>query len=76
MSIHGVPLHMSGNETFGSIGRCFGKVIHASQRQPEDNFLTSGSVCVLTDLVSRIEEVVLVVKGGKRFRVWVEEERG
>ncbi|MFS7981591.1 hypothetical protein Hanom_Chr10g00952771 [Helianthus anomalus] len=75
LNIHGVPLHLSGNETFDSIGRCFGKVIHASQRQPEDNFLTYDSVCVLTDTVNRIEEVVSIVEEGKRFKVWVEEER-
>ncbi|XP_022002117.1 uncharacterized protein LOC110899536 [Helianthus annuus] len=40
LNIYGVPLHLSGNETFDSVGRCFGKVIHASQRQPEDNILT------------------------------------
>ncbi|MFS8021744.1 hypothetical protein Hanom_Chr16g01431001 [Helianthus anomalus] len=25
LNIHGVPLHLSGNETFDSVGRCFGK---------------------------------------------------
>ncbi|KAM0049594.1 putative RNA recognition motif domain, nucleotide-binding alpha-beta plait domain superfamily [Helianthus debilis subsp. tardiflorus] len=76
LNIHGVPLHLSGNETFDSVGRCFGKVLHASQRQPEDNFLTSDCVCVLTDSVKRIEEVVKVTEDGKRYKVWVEEERG
>ncbi|MFS7976922.1 putative RNA-binding domain superfamily [Helianthus anomalus] len=46
LNIYGVPLHLSGNETFDSVGRCFGKVLHASQRQPEDNLLTSNCVCV------------------------------
>ncbi|MFS7923165.1 hypothetical protein Hanom_Chr03g00257461 [Helianthus anomalus] len=32
LNIHGVPLHLSGNEIFDSVGRCFGKVIHTSQR--------------------------------------------
>ncbi|KAF5814899.1 putative RNA recognition motif domain, nucleotide-binding alpha-beta plait domain superfamily [Helianthus annuus] len=76
LNIHGVPLHLSGNETFDSVGRVFGKVIHASQRQPEDNLLTSDCVCVMTDSVKRIEEEVLIIEEGKRFRVWVEEERG
>ncbi|KAJ0865688.1 hypothetical protein HanRHA438_Chr12g0543231 [Helianthus annuus] len=76
LNIHGVPLHMSGNETFDSVGRCFGKVIHASQRLPEDNLVSSDCVGVLTDSVKRIEEVVTMVEEGKRFRVWVEEERG
>ncbi|KAJ0482641.1 putative RNA recognition motif domain, nucleotide-binding alpha-beta plait domain superfamily [Helianthus annuus] len=76
LNIHGVPLHLAGNETFDSIGRCFGKVVHASQRQPEDNYLLYDCVCVMSDSVKRIEEEVVIVEEGKRFRVWVEEERG
>ncbi|KAJ0520834.1 hypothetical protein HanIR_Chr10g0463781 [Helianthus annuus] len=76
LNIYGVSLHLSGNETFDSVGRCFGKVLHASQRQPEDNLLTLDCVCVITDSVKRIEEVVTIIEEGKRFRVWVEEEMG
>ncbi|KAJ0487510.1 putative RNA recognition motif domain, nucleotide-binding alpha-beta plait domain superfamily [Helianthus annuus] len=76
LNIHGVPLHLSGNETYDSVGRVFGKVIHASQRQSEDNILTYDCVYVLTDTVKRIEEVVVIIEKGKRFRIWVEEERG
>ncbi|MFS7933985.1 hypothetical protein Hanom_Chr05g00386191 [Helianthus anomalus] len=61
-NIHGVLLHLAGNETFDSVGRCFGKVVHASQRQTKDNFL--------------LYDCVVIVEEGKRFRVWVEEERG
>ncbi|MFS7966009.1 hypothetical protein Hanom_Chr09g00768851 [Helianthus anomalus] len=59
-----------------NVGRCFGKVIYALQRQTDDNLLTSDSVCVLIDSVNSIEEIVTIVDEGKRFRVWVEEERG
>ncbi|MFS8005364.1 hypothetical protein Hanom_Chr13g01236441 [Helianthus anomalus] len=76
LNIHGVSLHLSWNETFDSVGRCFGKVIHASQQQPEDNLLTSDCVCVLIDSVKRLEEVVTIIEDNKRYRVWVEEERG
>ncbi|KAM0030988.1 hypothetical protein Hdeb2414_s0017g00503391 [Helianthus debilis subsp. tardiflorus] len=76
LNIHGVPLHMSGNETFDSVGRYFGKVIHAPQRQLEDKLLTSDSVGVLTGSGNRIEEIITIVNEGKCFRVWVEEERG
>ncbi|KAJ0795816.1 putative RNA recognition motif domain, nucleotide-binding alpha-beta plait domain superfamily [Helianthus annuus] len=76
LNIHRVPLHLSGNETFNSVGRCFGKVIHASQRQPEDHLLTSDCVCVMTDSIKRIEEEVVITEECKRFRVWVEEDRG
>ncbi|KAJ0446745.1 hypothetical protein HanHA89_Chr17g0697661 [Helianthus annuus] len=69
-------LSKAGNEVFDSVGRCFGKVVHASQRQLEDNFLITDSVCVLTDSVNRIEEVVSIVEEGKRFRIWVKEEMG
>ncbi|MFS8017286.1 hypothetical protein Hanom_Chr15g01378611 [Helianthus anomalus] len=30
LNIHGVLLHLSGNKTFDSVGRCFGKILHAS----------------------------------------------
>ncbi|KAJ0604053.1 putative RNA recognition motif domain, nucleotide-binding alpha-beta plait domain superfamily [Helianthus annuus] len=55
LNIHGVPLHLAGNETFYLVGRSFGKVVHASQRQSDDNFLLYDCVCVLTDSVKRIE---------------------
>ncbi|KAJ0548034.1 hypothetical protein HanOQP8_Chr08g0296181 [Helianthus annuus] len=76
LNIYRVPLHLAEIETFDSVGRRFGKVIHASQRQPEDNVLTSECVCVMTDSVKRIEEEVVIIENGKRFRIWVEEERG
>ncbi|KAJ0565796.1 putative RNA recognition motif domain, nucleotide-binding alpha-beta plait domain superfamily [Helianthus annuus] len=76
LNIYGVPLHLSGNETFDSVGRVFGKIIHASQREAKDNILTSDCVCVLTDTVKRIEEEVVIFEKGKRFRIWIEEERG
>ncbi|MFS7947837.1 hypothetical protein Hanom_Chr06g00552871 [Helianthus anomalus] len=46
LNIHSVPLLLSENETFDSMGRQFGKVIHASERQLEDIILTSDCVCV------------------------------
>ncbi|KAJ0809381.1 hypothetical protein HanPI659440_Chr01g0014161 [Helianthus annuus] len=76
LNIYGVRLHLSGNETYDSVGRRFGKVIHASQRQMEDKLLTSDCVCVLTDTVKRIKEEVVIIENGKCFRIWVEEERG
>ncbi|KAJ0609348.1 putative nucleotide-binding alpha-beta plait domain superfamily, RNA-binding domain superfamily [Helianthus annuus] len=76
LKIYGIPLHLAGNETYDSVRRCFGKVIHASQRQMEDNFLLYDCVCVMIDVVKRMEEEVVIVEEGKRFRVWVEEERG
>ncbi|MFS8016403.1 hypothetical protein Hanom_Chr15g01368301 [Helianthus anomalus] len=76
LNIHVAPLHLAGNEVYDSIGRCFGKVIHTSQRQSEDNNLSVDCVCIMTDEVKRIEEVVTIIDDGKRFRIWVEEERG
>ncbi|XP_022032259.1 uncharacterized protein LOC110933337 [Helianthus annuus] len=76
LNIHGVPLHLASNETYDSVGRVFGKVIHASQRQAEDNILTVDCVCMLTDTVKRIEEEIVIVEKGRRFRIWIEEERG
>ncbi|KAM0064292.1 hypothetical protein Hdeb2414_s0003g00101241 [Helianthus debilis subsp. tardiflorus] len=75
LNIHGVPLHLSVNEVFDSIGRCFGKVIHASQLNSDDKNMTFDCVGVLTDSVRRIEEEVVIRKEGKRYRFWVEEER-
>ncbi|MFS7910337.1 hypothetical protein Hanom_Chr02g00105121 [Helianthus anomalus] len=46
LNIHGVPIHLSGNDTLDSVGRCLGNFIHASQRQQEDKFLTSNNLCV------------------------------
>ncbi|MFS7986459.1 hypothetical protein Hanom_Chr11g01010611 [Helianthus anomalus] len=75
LNIHGVPLHFSVNEVFDSIGRCFGKVIHASRLNSDDKNLTFDCVGVLTGSVKRIEEEVVISKEGKRYRAWVEEER-
>ncbi|MFS7984736.1 hypothetical protein Hanom_Chr11g00990041 [Helianthus anomalus] len=30
LNIHGVPIHLSNNETYDLVGRIFGKVLHAS----------------------------------------------
>ncbi|KAF5771814.1 hypothetical protein HanXRQr2_Chr13g0569311 [Helianthus annuus] len=75
LNIHRVLLHLSNNEVFDSVGRCFGTVIHASQMQTEVYNLTSDCVGVLTDSVKRIEEEVVLIKDGERFKVLVEEER-
>ncbi|MFS7930194.1 hypothetical protein Hanom_Chr04g00341231 [Helianthus anomalus] len=75
LNIHGVPLHLAKNEVFDSIGRTFGKVILASQIQPEDNKLTYDCVGILTNNAKKIEEEVVTWDSNK-FTIWVEERRG
>ncbi|KAJ0457636.1 hypothetical protein HanIR_Chr15g0775961 [Helianthus annuus] len=75
LKIHGVLLPLSDNKVFDSIGRGFGKIIHAPQLQQEDKDLTTDCVGILIDVRGRIEEEVVVKWEGKRLRVWVEEER-
>ncbi|KAJ0629388.1 putative RNA recognition motif domain, nucleotide-binding alpha-beta plait domain superfamily [Helianthus annuus] len=76
LNIHGVPLHLSDNEVYDSIGRRFGKVIHASQLQQDDRNLSFDCVGIIVGDGKLIYEEVTLVWDKKRFKVWVVEETG
>ncbi|KAL9999193.1 putative RNA recognition motif domain, nucleotide-binding alpha-beta plait domain superfamily [Helianthus debilis subsp. tardiflorus] len=73
INISGVPFVIRDNSLFDKIGRLFGTVIQPSSFswQHEDNSM--GSVTVLTNQVSRIEEAVVIKWQEKSLVVWVSE---
>ncbi|KAF5789212.1 putative RNA recognition motif domain, nucleotide-binding alpha-beta plait domain superfamily [Helianthus annuus] len=74
LKITGVPFHLAENEVFDSIGRIFGKVVHASKLSEEDKDLSFDLIGVLVGDGSRIEQSVSLVWESKRFKVWISEE--
>ncbi|KAJ0512413.1 putative RNA recognition motif domain, nucleotide-binding alpha-beta plait domain superfamily [Helianthus annuus] len=73
ISITGVPFVIRDNTLFDKIGDSFGTVIKPSSFswQQEDN--SSGTVTVLTNHLSRIEEGVVIKWNEKTMVVWVSE---
>ncbi|KAM0039171.1 hypothetical protein Hdeb2414_s0012g00378931 [Helianthus debilis subsp. tardiflorus] len=73
INISGVPFVIRDNSLFDKIGGLFGTVIQPSSFswQHEDNSM--GSVTVLTNQVSRIEEAVVIKWQEKSLVVWVSE---
>ncbi|KAF5798863.1 hypothetical protein HanXRQr2_Chr07g0297901 [Helianthus annuus] len=74
LRVIGVPIHLAADKVFDSIARKFGKVIHGSQRSPEDVDLSSNCIGVLRGDGVRIAEEISLIWKDKRFIVWVEEE--
>ncbi|MFS7952174.1 hypothetical protein Hanom_Chr07g00603911 [Helianthus anomalus] len=73
INISGVPFVIRDNSLFDKIGGLFGTMIHPSSFswQHEDNSM--GSVTVLTNQVSRIEEAVVIKWHEKSLVVWASE---
>ncbi|KAM0065404.1 putative RNA recognition motif domain, nucleotide-binding alpha-beta plait domain superfamily [Helianthus debilis subsp. tardiflorus] len=73
LKVVGVPLHLAVDEVYDSIARHFGKIVHASDRSPDDIDLSVNCIGVLRGDGDRIAEVVSLTWKDRRFKVWVEE---
>ncbi|KAJ0539423.1 hypothetical protein HanHA300_Chr08g0286081 [Helianthus annuus] len=76
LKITGVPLHLLHNEVFDSVGRMYGKIVHASGMCKESYDLTYDLVRVLVGEGTVINDSVMLRWKDKRYRVWVSEELG
>ncbi|KAF5754649.1 hypothetical protein HanRHA438_Chr17g0803791 [Helianthus annuus] len=76
LKITGVSLHLLDVEVFDSVGRIFGKVIHASSISKDIDDLTYNLVGVLVGDGAVICESVTLKWKDRKFKVWVSEETG
>ncbi|KAM0026322.1 hypothetical protein Hdeb2414_s0020g00556941 [Helianthus debilis subsp. tardiflorus] len=76
LKIMGVPLHLVDIEIFDSVGRIFGKVVHASMMSKDVNDLTFDLVGDLVGDGERINRSVMLKWNDKKFKIWVSEELG
>ncbi|KAJ0591900.1 hypothetical protein HanHA300_Chr03g0078671 [Helianthus annuus] len=74
LKITGVQLHLLDNKVFDSVGRLFGKVVHASRISKKDKDLSFDLVGVLVGEGDKICQPITLKWKGRRFRVWVNEE--
>ncbi|KAF5812977.1 hypothetical protein HanXRQr2_Chr03g0092811 [Helianthus annuus] len=76
LKITGVPIHLLDSEVFDSVGRFYGKVVHASSMSYEATDLTFDLVGVLVWEGDRINDSVSLRWKDRKFKVWVTEEQG
>ncbi|XP_076905321.1 uncharacterized protein LOC143561050 [Bidens hawaiensis] len=71
-----VPLHLSDEEVFNSVGSMLGKVIHKSQISWNNGDMSIDCIGVLVGDGRRITEEIKLKWRNKSFLVWVTEEIG
>ncbi|KAJ0596186.1 hypothetical protein HanRHA438_Chr04g0164581 [Helianthus annuus] len=74
LKISGVPLHVLDNEVFDSVGRLYGKVVHALALNGDDKDLSFDLVGILVGDGEKISDRVTLMWKDKKIKVWVEEE--
>ncbi|KAF5755308.1 hypothetical protein HanRHA438_Chr17g0811291 [Helianthus annuus] len=74
LKIYGVPLNLSMSSVFNAIGNKFGKVVKLVSPLEEEMDLSFACVGVLTKMVKKVDEVVVVRWQNKNIEAWVEEE--
>ncbi|KAF5774188.1 hypothetical protein HanXRQr2_Chr13g0597451 [Helianthus annuus] len=76
LKITGVPIQLLDNEVLDSVGRLFGKVVHASSLSTDSSDLTHDLVGVLVGDGGRISDSVTLMWKDRKFVVWVYKESG
>ncbi|KAJ0737888.1 hypothetical protein HanOQP8_Chr06g0220511 [Helianthus annuus] len=71
--ILGVPMHLADNDVLNNIAEHFGKIVHGSQMEAEDDNFSASWIGLLVGEGDRIHDHVTLKWRDKQFRVWIEE---
>ncbi|KAM0006120.1 putative RNA recognition motif domain, nucleotide-binding alpha-beta plait domain superfamily [Helianthus debilis subsp. tardiflorus] len=74
VKIQGVPIQLADNDVLNNIAEHFGKVVHGSKMEAEDENLSVSWIGLLVGEGGRIREHVTLKCKNKSYRVWIEEE--
>ncbi|KAJ0440043.1 putative RNA recognition motif domain, nucleotide-binding alpha-beta plait domain superfamily [Helianthus annuus] len=74
VKVQGVPIHLADNDVLNNIVEYFGKIVHGSQMEADDENLSVSWIGLLVRAGGRIQEHVALKCKNKLFRVWIEEE--
>ncbi|MFS7994853.1 hypothetical protein Hanom_Chr12g01110991 [Helianthus anomalus] len=67
-------MHLADNDVLNNIAEHFGRIVHGSQFEAEDENVSVGWIGLLVGEGDRIHDHVTLKWRDKQFRVWIEKE--